>query len=280
MKGDPVGSRLAAEELLWRIREIADGLGRRAAFYAVSPEFLPVYLDMGLSILKIGEVGRVPLAGFSLDGPGRKDFRYARGRAERDGYVFQVLDRDRVAEEYSQLQQISDRWLASKQGAEKGFALGAMSPGYLSNFPIAVLRHGPEGPVVAFANLLVGANRHELSLDLMRYDPEGPPIAMDALFASLLLWGQAEGFTWFSLGAAPLAGLSPHRLATTWNRLGNYLYEHGNHFYRFEGLRAFKEKFDPVWTPSYLAAPAGIQGPQVLYEVNRLISGSLVKLVR
>lgn len=278
-KGDPVGDPRAGEALLWRLRELGDGMGRRVAFYAVSPAYLPTYLDMGLSLLKIGEIARVDLSAFSLDGPARKDFRYARGRATREGMTFEVLPAAAVPTLYPELEAVSDDWLALKHGEEKGFALGAMSLPYLSNFDVAVLRQGPVGPVLAFANLFQSGGRAELSIDLMRHTGGAPGYVMDALFAEIMLWGKAQGFAWFSLGAAPLAGMAEHRLSTVWNRLANFIYEHGEHFYNFEGLRAFKQKFDPVWSPNYLAAPSGIQGPRVLFEINTLISGGLRGLV-
>ncbi|CAM5502217.1 Phosphatidylglycerol lysyltransferase [Frigidibacter albus] len=114
-----------------------------------------------------------------------------------------------------------------------------------------------------------------LSIDLMRYDPAGPKFAMDALFGEMMLWARAEGFGWFSLGAAPLSGLENRRHASVWNRIGGFVYDHGGKFYHFEGLRSFKQKFDPVWTPEYLACPGGLVVPQVLYEVNALVSGGL-----
>lgn len=279
-KGDPVGDEAAAETLIWQLREVADRLGKRAAYYAVSAQFLPVYLDMGLSILKIGEVARVDLQSFSLDGSSRRDFRHARSRAAREGYVFEVVRAGDLDPLWQQLRGVSDAWLDAKQGAEKGFSIGAFREDYLRNFDHAVLRHGASDRIAAFANLLQGADRHELSVDLMRYDPEQAGFAMDALFAGILGWGREQGFRWFSLGTAPLSGLQDHPLATVWNRLGNYIYRHGEHFYRFEGLREFKEKFEPVWTPSYLASPRGFNTPLVLYEVNVLISGGLTGLIK
>ena len=79
---------------------------------------------------------------------------------------------------------------------------------------------------------------------------------MDYLFVELMLWGEAEGYRWFNLGMAPLAGLEDRALAPLWNRLGALLFRHGEHFYNFQGLRQYKEKFDPVWEPRYLASPA------------------------
>lgn len=278
-KGEPVGEESAGRALIWQLCEKADKEGKRCAFYSVGPRYLPTYLDLGLTILKIGEVARVDLRGFTLEGSSKKDARQARNRAARDGYVFEILTRDKLPAELPALRAISDKWLTSKQGEEKGFALGAFDEAYVSNFDHAVLR-SPSGDIAAFANLFQGANKHELSLDLMRYDPDGPNFAMDALFGELLLWGAAEGFHWFSLGAAPFSGIESRQLASIWNRIGGFVYEHGEHFYNFEGLRAFKQKFNPVWTPNYLASPGGLSAPRILYEVNMLISGGVVGLLK
>ncbi|MCB1369242.1 MAG: bifunctional lysylphosphatidylglycerol flippase/synthetase MprF [Rhodobacteraceae bacterium] len=278
-KGDPVGDPETGKRLIWRLREMADLQGRTCAFYAVSSACLPTYLDLGLSILKIGEVARVDLRGFTLDGSGKKGLRQARNRAARDGFVFEVIAAQGLAPFMAELRRVSDAWLAHKQGEEKGFALGAFEESYIANFDIAVLR-APGGGIVAFANLFKGANLHELSLDLMRYSPDAPGFVMDALFGELMLWGAVQGYHWFSLGAAPFSGIENRQLAPIWNRIGGFVYEHGEHFYNFEGLRAFKEKFDPVWSPNYLACPGGLAAPRILYEVNVLISGGLRGLMK
>ena len=45
--------------------------------------------------------------------------------------------------------------------------------------------------------------------------------------------------------------------------------------YNFRGLRQYKEKFDPVWEPKYLASRAGLSLPRILINVTSLISGGL-----
>ncbi|HYU35043.1 MAG TPA: phosphatidylglycerol lysyltransferase domain-containing protein, partial [Thermoanaerobaculia bacterium] len=50
---------------------------------------------------------------------------------------------------------------------------------------------------------------------------------------------------------------------------------HGEHFYNFQGLREYKEKFDPVWEPRYLACPGGLMLPRVLTDIAALIGGGL-----
>ena len=278
-EGDPVGDEAAGTRLLWRFREMADREGKRAVFYAVSPKYVPTFLDMGLAVVKIGEVARVDLIAFTLDVPAMKDFRYAHNRARREGYQFEIVPPAAFATIAADLKAVSDAWLRQKQGKEKGFSLGFFDNEYLANFDTAVLRAPETGKIVAFANILTGA-RVELSVDLMRYDPEGPNFAMDALFAELMLWGKAQGFKWFNLGAAPFSGSETHALASPWQRLGSFVYEHGEDIYHFEGLRSFKEKFQPVWTPDYIACDRGLGVARAFMDANLLISGGVKGLMR
>jgi phosphatidylglycerol lysyltransferase len=82
-----------------------------------------------------------------------------------------------------------------------------------------------------------------------------------------------RGLRWFSLGMAPLSGLEHRRLAPLWHQIGAIVFEHGDQFYNFRGLRKFKQKFEPVWEPRYLASPGGIDPLIVLADAAALISG-------
>jgi phosphatidylglycerol lysyltransferase len=55
---------------------------------------------------------------------------------------------------------------------------------------------------------------------------------------------------------------------------------YGETFYNFEGLRKFKEKFNPVWRPRYLAAPGGLAIAGALLDVTALISGGVRNVLR
>jgi phosphatidylglycerol lysyltransferase len=72
---------------------------------------------------------------------------------------------------------------------------------------------------------------------------------------------------------APLSGFEQSAVAPLWARLASFVYEHGEAVYNFQGLRAFKEKFDPVWRPRYLAYPGGLRLARGLADVSALIAG-------
>jgi phosphatidylglycerol lysyltransferase len=102
---------------------------------------------------------------------------------------------------------------------------------------------------------------------------------MDFLFVELMCWGAAEGYRRVNLGMAPLSGLETHALAPVWHRIGTLMFRHGEHFYNFQGLRAYKQKFHPEWRPKYLAVPRGITLPTVLLDVAALIAGGMRGIV-
>jgi phosphatidylglycerol lysyltransferase len=102
---------------------------------------------------------------------------------------------------------------------------------------------------------------------------------MEGLLVQLMTWGRGQGYRWFSLGMAPLSGFERSPVAPLWTRLGSFVYEHGDSFYRFQGLRAYKEKFHPQWEPRYLVYPGGFRLPRILADVSALVAGGYRKVL-
>lgn len=276
---DPVGLAEERAELIWRFRELCDRERGRPAFYQVHPDSLPLYVDVGLTLTRLGEEACVPLVDFALEQPRNSKLRQTFNRAIRDGLSYRVLAKSEVPAFIEPLAKISDAWMASKNVREKGFSLGAFVPAYVSHFDVATVLKDDE--IVAFATLLVTDNGSEASLDLMRHQPDAPSSAMEFLIVATLLELKARGFESFSLGMAPLSGLEQRRLAPLRHRLGALVYEHGEQFYNFRGVRQFKEKFRPIWQPRYLASPGGVEPLIVLADAAALIGGgSLAGVVR
>jgi phosphatidylglycerol lysyltransferase len=213
----------------------------------------------------------VSLPDFSLDGGSRKWLRKMQRKVESEECAFEIVaDASPLLLE---LREISDAWLAEKKTREKGFSLGFFSEDYVRRFPLAVVRRGSQ--VVAFSNIWTSGGNEEVSVDLMRHRLDAPAGVMDYMFLSLILWGQQQGYKFFNLGMAPLSGLENRSLGTVWNRVGALTYRFGENFYNFQGLRQYKEKFDPVWEPMYLASPGGLALPRILTNLATLISGGL-----
>jgi phosphatidylglycerol lysyltransferase len=275
--GDPVGSKEEWESLLWRYRELCDIHDGWPVFYQIERGNLDLYLDLGMTFLKLGEEGRVYLKDFSLDGSSRKGLRHACNKVEREDCSFSVIACERVGDVIDQLKQISDAWLEEKNTREKGFSLGFFESAYIKKTQVAVVHK--EGSIVAFANIWAGAENEELSIDLMRHLPSAPGGIMDYLFVELMLWGKQQGYNWFNLGMAPMSGLEDRTLAPLWHKVGTFVFRHGEHFYNFQGLRQYKEKFDPLWEPRYLACPRGLMLPRILANLATLTSGGVKGVV-
>ncbi|NUQ20297.1 MAG: bifunctional lysylphosphatidylglycerol flippase/synthetase MprF [Gemmatimonadaceae bacterium] len=268
--GDPVGPAAEHRELAWTFREEADRHDAWAVFYSVSSASLPLCIDLGLSLIKLGETAIVPLADFSLAGGGRKGLRRALKDVESEGGTFELHPASEVPALLPELRRVSDDWLTVKRTREKGFSIGYFDEEYLANFPVALVR--VSGRIVAFANVWESGGREELSFDLMRHTTDAPSGVMDFLFIKLMLWGHENGFRRFDLGMAPLSGVERRELGPMWARAGAWVYRHGEHFYNFQGLRQYKDKFDPQWEPRYLASPGGLALPRVLAGVSILVS--------
>ena len=269
--GDPVGSGAAVKDLAWRFVEETQRAGERPVFYEVSATHLPLWIDMGLVMHKIGEEAVVHLPAFSLSGSNFKTMRAEFNKAEREGNRMEILHPPHSETLMAQLRSISDAWLGDKVGREKRFSVGRFDPAYLAHFPIAVVRRA--GEILGFANILApGAGQH-VAIDLMRYRPEAASGMMSFLFLSLIVHYRDIGAQTLSLGVAPLAGLGDHRGARLWGKFGHLIYRHGGAFDNFEGLRAFKQKFHPEWQPRYIALPFGLSPVVVMGEIALLIAG-------
>lgn len=268
--GEPVGNPARFAALLWQFRELCDQHDGWPVLYQISPGLLPLALELGLMPLKLGEEALIELSGFALAGSQWRSLRQSHSKAQREGMCFSVIEADEVAAWLPDLERISRHWLAEKQGQEKGFSVGWFQPEYLCRGPMALVHCQQQ--LVGFANLWVSDSKDELSVDLMRYDSAAPGGIMDFLFTELLLWGQTAGYRYFNMGMAPMSGFAAHPLAPFWGKMAMLVYHKGNRLYNFQGLRRYKEKFNPQWQPRYLLCPGGIRLPRLLSQLVSLIN--------
>lgn len=280
---DPVCPPGAERDLLAAFMEHAASADRDVILYQISAGFLPVAHDFGFTFFKLGEEAIVDLTRFDLKGNKAKTWRHAINLVEKAGGSFEIVEPADLDSLLPELKAVSDEWLADKHLAEKRFSIGRFSEPYMRRFPCAIVRDGP-GRVVAFANILAGGPGGELSIDLMRHSVEreraaGMKDAMDYLFLKLMLHGKLSGYARFNLGMAPLAAVGEQRWARPMERLAHLFFRHGEQWYNYQGLRHFKEKFDPVWEPRYMGYPRPWDWPLAVASTAVLIAGGWRALV-
>ena len=271
--GDPVTrSPAVAADLVWQFKELVDEHRGVPVFYQVTTPMLPVYLDAGFSLVKLGEEAWVDLKQFTLEGGEGRKLRQTKSKAERSGATLEFVPAEKVDKLIPQLERVSNAWIEERGQREKGFSLGFWSETYLSRCDLAIIRH--EGRIVAFANIWTTGQKEEFSIDLMRHLPDAPQGTMDLLLIGLMEHAKANGYRWFNLGMAPLSGpaAAPPRLDLEPGR--NVLSPACRQALQFRRPQSLQEQVQPEWRAKYLAYPGGLSLPQVLLDVTTLISSS------
>jgi phosphatidylglycerol lysyltransferase len=270
--GSPCGTDVAIDRAILDFRHFADSQGRVPVFYEILEPDLYRYHDLGFDLFKLGELALVDLREFSLAGKRWEDLRQAVNRSTKENITFEIVEPPFDTVLLSDVERVSDAWLADKGGDEKGFSLGRFDEAYLGWSPLALVRR--EGQLIAFANVLppYGPNGHA-SVDLMRHIADAPRSTMDYLFAKVMQWAQEQGHTTFSLGMAPLSRVGDNPYARANERLAALAFQYGNRFYNYQGVRKYKDKFKPEWIGAYLAYPRGVWVPGLLIDIAALVAG-------
>jgi phosphatidylglycerol lysyltransferase len=236
-------------------------------FYHVGDQNAPTYLDLGLTLLALGEEARVELSAFSLDGHDGKPLRQLQHRLQRLGCAAEVLAPEAAALVLPELHRVSAAWTA-RRGHQAEPGDGSPDEATWIAGPVALVRQ--QQRVVAFARL-IGGGRHELAAAVVRHLPDAPDQALDYLLVESMLWAQREGYAWFNLGTVPAEDYPDRRLRPVASRTGAAWFCQGEQFHGLRGLRQHHERFAPVWRPCYLAVPGGLALPRILDDVARLV---------
>jgi phosphatidylglycerol lysyltransferase len=270
--GDPVGPLCESVHLIRQFIERCDRAGGWPVFYRVPPQLLHLYLDYALNVVKLGEIARVSLPTFSLDGPERRNLRRVWRKAVDDGCRFEVLCGDAAVDVIPRLRPISEEWMREKRTREKRFSLGRFDDAFIRRSPVGIVRRGDE--IVAFVTLWCSGERAEVESDLMRFSAAAPAGIMRYALIESMMWARDRGYAWFNLGGAPLSGITASVSSPVWNQIGLAVRGVGERYYNFQGIRTFKEWFYPEWEPTYLVSPGGTARPIILANIASLISGS------
>ena len=277
--GDPVGSCAGRTALIRQFLERCDDFDGVPVFYEVAREDLHRYADFGLTFVKLGEEARVDLNRFTLDGSDGARYRKTIRRLERDGGAFRIIEPPQTIDTLRQLREVSDDWLRATRGSREGLLARVLRRGLHGTFPDRGHRVRRTS-IRAFANVWpAGAEggslrrSHALPSRCAEERHGGAVLTLDGVGQDRRV---RNGSCW---GWRRSRDSSRSPVATLWNRLGSFLYHHGEFVYKFQGLRAFKEKFDPVWEPRYLAYPGGMRLPKILADLAALVAGGYRRIL-
>lgn len=246
--GDPSGKKSDFSVAIDSFIAQADLWGYSAVFYEVSEEIVMILHDLGYDFIKMGEEAHVDLENFTLSGKKMKSERAVMNKFKKENYQFEVVSPPFSESFIHEIKLVSDEWLGSRK--EKGFSLGFFSENYLQLNDIAIVKNQEE-QIVAFANIMPTYTKEEGTIDLMRYSKQAPSSVMDYLFISLFEYMREEEITYFNLGMAPLSNVGTSKKSFFQERIAYLIYEFGSHFYSFQGLRHYKEKYASNWVSRY-----------------------------
>jgi len=263
--GEPIGSPAGCLAAAHTFLEFCDGNGWAVGFHQVTAAGRELLTRVGLFSLKIGETAVIPVNEFDLSAPQHKSLRSALRRVDRAGFHVVELPQPVDSTTMKALRELSDEWLSSNGHRERAFTVGRFDPDYLRSTTVLALVN-TAGVVAAFVSLLPTYRSVNGNFDLMRRGAEAPNGAMETLFVAIIDRCRALGLVGLDLGMAPFANVDEGSIA---GRALRAAYEGGGSVFNFEGLRSFKQKWDPVWEPRYLCYQAEADLPTLAASIAR-----------
>ncbi len=254
--GDPVGAEAELKPLIKEFRDYCHGNDWKLAFLQVKPDYLELYKELGLQVLKVGEDAVVDLDDFTEKTVKGKNFKAVVKKLAKQGYKLNRYVPPHEESLLDSVEQISQEWLSLPGRRERGFSLGWFDREALKQETLYVLESDKDG-AIAFVNQVRSYAKGQVTIDMMRHRTEVPNGAMDYLFALLLTDLHERGFKSFSLGLAALSGVGEKKDASKEERAVHLIYEHMNRFFSYKGLRRYKSKFHPQWEERFLIYEGG-----------------------
>jgi phosphatidylglycerol lysyltransferase len=258
--GDPVGNQHSYTSLVEGFLRQCDDNDWSAAFIHTEPKYCGFYERHNFTVQKIGEEAVVNLEAFRSSVAGNKYFRNIRNKFEKLGYSIETLQPPHKAALIDRLGIVSAEWRRRPGRDERGFMMGYFTPDYLNQCPVMVARDAA-GTIQAFINQIPTYDPAEANFDLLQHTEASPTNINDYLLMNFIDYVFEQGFSRLNIGLCPLVGLDKtdenNSLIDSALRLA---YSKGDRIYSFSGLEKFKTKYEPVWSPRFIAYRGGIRG--------------------
>lgn len=270
--GNPVGPLDDAVQIAWDFFDMCQQNGHWPVFFQVDNRYATLFPEMNLQMFHIADDALVDLRRFDPDMPEMQRTRESRESAFAAGYRFRVAMPEEVRPILPDLQRIDRTWQHDRGGQPWKFSNSCFVPEMICQTPVALLER--EDRIVGFASLWCGHDNEELAAGLIRYLPDSPADSLDVMLAESMLWGQTRDFRHFNLGPAPLSQWHSPQHQDARASLMNIAFRLGRHFYSYQGLRNYLERFTPAWQPLFLAWPHERPLNRVFMDIAELIGSA------
>lgn len=268
----------------------------QVSFYQAHPAHLETYEKLGLHAYKIGEEAIIDLETFTLSGSTMSNVRHTCRRAEREQVRIEWFEGVPPDAILTQLQAISEAWLAQKAGrrpAEMGFSMGRFcdltetarradliarqrparglhalpSPRFVTG--VAFTNEGQACAFVTFTPLYGPANLWGWALDLIRRVPDAPPGSTELLLVRAAERFREQGAATMSLGMIAMAD-SNQEMSPTQRQVASFATELLHLLEEHRSLYHFKKKFQPRWESRYIVTTGKLALPRAALAIFRV----------
>lgn len=206
---------------------------------------------------------------------GRPSLRAQFNRARNKGVVINEWSIDR-AKNNEQLRECLQAWFTLKGLPPLHFVIEPETLGRLENRRILVAEHNSK--VAAFLVLSPIPTRKGWLTEQFPHHPKAPNGTVELMMDTAVRIMASEGFEYVTLGLSPLskrAKIEPFDNPVWLRVLLAWMRKHGQRFYNFDGLDAFKAKMTPeYWEPVFAIANEKEFSGSTLYAIAKAFTNN------
>ncbi|WP_210506019.1 bifunctional lysylphosphatidylglycerol flippase/synthetase MprF [Naasia sp. SYSU D00057] len=271
--GPPIGSGCNRGAAALAFAAFCGDNGWIPAFYGIDDDLRDELAEHGWQTTAIGDDAVLRPEGFTMTGKRWQDVRTSLNRARKLGVTDEWTTWEQLGlTARSQIEAISEDWVASRNLPEMGFTLGGVDE--LDDPEVRLLLAvDPDGRIEAVTSWLPTYREGEVvgwTLDFMRRRPDSMNGVVEFLLARMMQRAKDRGLEFVSLSAAPLSRVAertgdPDLTAQVLGFLGRRL----ESLYGFRSLLAFKVKFQPEFRALHVAFPDLVLLPAVGMAIAR-----------
>jgi lysyl-tRNA synthetase class 2 len=251
VSGDPVGSGEAIPSLLRELSLFAETRGLRIAALGAGESMRPLWEQLGLRSMYLGDEAVVETGSFSLEGRPIRKVRQSVTRLEKQGYTAELRQLGALSDaELRELDAVSRSWRRGQ--SERGFTMSLDELRREDHADsLVVLGRDADGHIRGFLHFAPSYGRAAVSLSLMRRRRDTPNGLMEFLLARGLELLRDRGVEEASLNFAAFARFV-HAPRGPLERVVGRVLLVADAFFQIERLHRFNTKFFPRWEPRYL----------------------------